>query len=653
MFKKLVLKVFLNGISPESGLRDKSRSAVFNSISIFGFFILIYFTIVDIKNNDFLVASITGSTSLLIIFCILIVGLTKKINIGTTFITILSFLLFLMILYTQNTERAGYFWIMLFPLISIFFMGLLAGSIVTFIFGIIAALLMFKIPSVHNLPLINGMAERAIGAYIGVTLFTAAFEFIRYKAFTDLEATSIDLVEKRRQTTMILNNVKQGIFLLNEQLILEEEKSSYFSKLFGNIEPNTTFIDLIKDKLPQRDFIATKDYLELFFNKTVNPALLSSINPIDKIMMNFNINETESSQLWLEFSFERIELINGEIQILGLFKDVTDQVLLEEQLQKEESESLENMENLFQIIHINPELMDEFLKDTNDEIGKINDLLKVESNDTQKIINFVFAVIHGIKGNAMLLGLNSLATKLKDFEDYIKELQITNPTWRELLKLTVNLAELKHDIDKITELIDKIINFQSKVGDSIQNRKYIFSESLKKSLSRLSKEYNKDVILNLDEYNIDLIPEKYRRLLKDSINQFIRNSIAHGIENKDERIQKSKNPIGTITIALSKVDDKLHLTYRDDGQGLNINKIKDVAINKKGFEKTYIDNLSNQDVVKLIFHPGFSTTDKIDNLSGQGIGMSVIKNHIDKVGGKLNIKSSIGKFCEFRIVLQE
>ncbi len=653
MIKNLLLSILYNGLKKDAGLKEKSRSAVLNSISIISVFILIAFTIVDVLEKEFLVAVFTATTAILITFSIVLVGITKKLSIGTTFVSYIAFVLFALLLYTQGIERAGYFWLVLLPLVSIFFLGIIHGTILTVVFGVLAYFLMFVIPGLEGIPVIRAMALRSLAAYIGVTFFTFAFELIRIQAFDQLEKTSSDLVEKRRQTTMILNNVKQGIFLLDHNLELADERSSYFNELFGVIKENQSFIELIKDKLPQRDFVATKDYLELFFNKTVNPTLLSSINPIDKILMNFSVNTNEISQVWLEFDFERILLKNGDVQILGLFKDVSQTVLLEEQLVKEESESLKNMESLFQIIHVNPELMDEFLKDTNDEINKINELLKVETDDTGQIINYIFSLVHSIKGNAMLLGLNSIASKLKEFEDYIKELQDTNPTWRELLKLTVNLAELKHDVNQINELIEKIISFQKKVGDGVKNRKYIFEESLKKALIRLGQEYGKEASLDVTDYDNDLVPEKYRRLFKDSINQFVRNSLAHGIESSEDRLKRDKNPLGKITISLKQVGDKLEFVYRDDGSGLSIDKIKNAAVEKKGFTPEKVKNLTNSEVVKLIFHPGFSTKKTIDNLSGQGVGMSVIKNHVESVGGKLNIKSSTGKFCEFRIVLQE
>ncbi|MBI9098643.1 MAG: hypothetical protein JEY91_09185, partial [Spirochaetaceae bacterium] len=64
-----------------------------------------------------------------------------------------------------------------------------------------------------------------------------------------------------------------------------------------------------------------------------------------------------------------------------------------------------------------------------------------------------------------------------------------------------------------------------------------------------------------------------------------------------------------------------------------------------------VKNLSGSDAVKLIFHPGFSTSQSVDQVAGQGIGMNIVKKHVDTAGGKLNIKTSSGKFCEFKILL--
>lgn len=652
MLKKLFFSIVFNGLKDKSTLKVQSRTAVFNSISFIGVAILLAFTVIDIIQDELLIAFMTGLTSLLIVVILIIVGLTKKITIGTTFISYLMFIFFQLILYSQGAERAGFFWILLYPLISMFFLGIIHGSILTVLFGISSYILMFHVPQMIRKVLIVGMAERSLGAYIGVTLFTVAFEIVRIKAFDQLESTSNDLLEKRKQTSMILENVKQGIFLLNKDLVISEERSDFFNNLFGRLKINQSFVDLIKDKLPQRDFVATKDYLELFFNKTVNPTLLNSINPIEKILMNFPQKASEESQIWLEFDFERVVLLDGEIQILGLFRDITEQVNLEEQLKREESESLRNMENLFQIIHVNPELMDEFIKDTNEEIDSINELLKVETKNTEETINRIFSQVHSIKGNALLLGLQSIGKKLQDFEDFIKELKELDPTWRDLLKLTINLAEVKHDISQIDELIDKILSFQKKAGDKVNNKKFLFEESLKKSTLKLAKEYKREVKLDLEKYNIELIPDKYRKLLKDSINQFIRNSIAHGIESPDERVKNGKNREGLISLSLVKREEKLYISYKDDGNGLNLQKIKDMAMEKKGYSFEQINSLTGAEIVKLIFSPGFSTTEESNLLSGQGIGMSVIKNHIDSVGGKLNIKSGAGKYCEFIIVLQ-
>lgn len=345
MKKNLLRSLIYNGVSEKSDLKERSRAAVLNSISIIGVLLLIFFTIVDIIKDEKIVAIFAGFTGFVILSAIILVGITKKLVIGTTIVTYIGMILFAALLYTAGEDRAGYFWISLIPLLAIFFLGLRHGAIIIVLYGIMSYLIIFKYNVSTYETFNSAMATRALGVYIGVTAFTIAFELVRIKAFDQLEKTSADLVEKRRQTTMILQNVKQGIFLLDENLNLADERSTFFNQLFGVRENKKSFVDLIQDKLPQRDFVATKDYLELFFNKTVNPTLLSSINPIDKVLMNFDVTDTDSSQVWLEFDFERILLKNGDVQILGLFKDVTEHVLLEEQLIKEENEGLKNMEN--------------------------------------------------------------------------------------------------------------------------------------------------------------------------------------------------------------------------------------------------------------------------------------------------------------------
>lgn len=648
---KVANKILYNGLAVNADLTEKAKTAALNSISLLSIFIMSCMIVFDGLKNNLFVAAVLGVVVILVIISLIIVGSTKKSIIGRVFISYLAFLLFTFLNYTTEIDRSAYYWIYLYPLLSIFFLGIIHGTILTLLFGAVTSLILFKYTGVNDLPVSIDVSARAIGAYIGASAFTIAFELIRLQTFNELKSTSNALVLRRKQTEMILDNVKQGIFLLDKDLNLENERSKYFNELFKGIKEKHSFLDLIKNKLPERDFVATKDYLELFFNKTVNPTLLSSINPVDKVLMNFPKDNGDIEHTWLEFDFERVVLKGGEVQILGLFRNVTERVLLEEQLVREETESTKNMESLFQIIHVDPKLMDEFIKDTDDEIMKINDLLKVETDDTESVINHIFSLVHSIKGNAQLLGLSSIAAKLLDFENYIKELKEANPTWRELLQLTVNLAELKHDVNGIKELIEKVISFQNQMGDISQNRKYIMEQGIKKAISRLVDDTDKIIDVDLEHYDIEEVPEKYRRLFKDSITQLIRNSVAHGIETSEERINKNKDPKGTISLSLKKSDKNIEFIFRDDGRGLSIDKIKEAAITKKGFSSEQVKKLSSSDAVKLIFHPGFTTQNEVDNIAGQGIGMNVVKNHVDNAGGKLNIKSSVGNFCEFKILL--
>jgi two-component system chemotaxis sensor kinase CheA len=129
----------------------------------------------------------------------------------------------------------------------------------------------------------------------------------------------------------------------------------------------------------------------------------------------------------------------------------------------------------------------------------------------------------------------------------------------------------------------------------------------------------------------------------------IRNSIDHGIESSSEREAKGKNPEGTIKIFAYHQGGEVIIEIEDDGKGLDKDKILEKAINKK----LVLPNvqLPDEDIFSMIFEPGFSTKEVVTELSGRGVGMDVVKNNIDELGGKVEIESVKNKGSLFKIRL--
>lgn len=137
--------------------------------------------------------------------------------------------------------------------------------------------------------------------------------------------------------------------------------------------------------------------------------------------------------------------------------------------------------------------------------------------------------------------------------------------------------------------------------------------------------------------------------LSDPLTHMIRNAIDHGIEDHDARVAAGKDPTGKVQLSAEHRSGNVLLEIKDDGAGLNRDRILKIAI-----EKGIVDegsDLSNSEIDQLLFEPGFSTASEVTNLSGRGVGMDVVKTAISSLGGKIAISSKPGHGSTFSIML--
>ncbi len=137
----------------------------------------------------------------------------------------------------------------------------------------------------------------------------------------------------------------------------------------------------------------------------------------------------------------------------------------------------------------------------------------------------------------------------------------------------------------------------------------------------------------------------------DPLTHMLRNSMDHGIETPEERQAKGKNPVGTILLSASHQGGKVNIRVKDDGAGIDAEKLKQKAVEKGILTPEQADEMSKRDAVNLIFHPGFSTAEKVTDVSGRGVGMDVVKTNIEKLGGSIEIETEVGKGTTFDIKL--
>jgi len=137
------------------------------------------------------------------------------------------------------------------------------------------------------------------------------------------------------------------------------------------------------------------------------------------------------------------------------------------------------------------------------------------------------------------------------------------------------------------------------------------------------------------------------RTLLDEIGEplihLLRNSIDHGVEMPSERLNSKKDPTGTIRLSAQRSGDHVIIELEDDGAGIDPEKIKKSAI-KKGFAtEAELEKMSNDQLVNMIYLPGFSTAKEVTDTSGRGVGMDVVKTKITAIGGTVHLETHLGQ----------
>jgi len=164
----------------------------------------------------------------------------------------------------------------------------------------------------------------------------------------------------------------------------------------------------------------------------------------------------------------------------------------------------------------------------------------------------------------------------------------------------------------------------------------------------LARTLGKDIRLDLVGEETDL-DKNLVEALADPLVHLVRNSVDHGIEMPNVRMQSGKDKEGVVLLSASQEGDHILLVIEDDGAGMDAEKLKQIAMDKGILDQEGAERMSDRDAYSLIFAPGFSTKVEISDISGRGVGMDVVKTGITKLNGTISIDSELGKGTRLEI----
>jgi chemosensory pili system protein ChpA (sensor histidine kinase/response regulator) len=224
---------------------------------------------------------------------------------------------------------------------------------------------------------------------------------------------------------------------------------------------------------------------------------------------------------------------------------------------------------------------------------------------------------------------------------------------REIMDSVVQLQEVSSDLQTAltdTEGTERELGRASRQMQTAieQARMRMLSEILgrfPRLLRDLSLAHGKQVELVV-RGSSTLVERSVLEILEDPFLHLIRNAFDHGIETPEDRIAAGKSPKGKIEIAAGYRGNQTVITVSDDGNGVDFTKLRDRAL-QMGLSKQDLDSSSEAELLDLIFEAGFSTADRVTELSGRGVGMDVVRSNLNIIGGSIRIETEAGKGTTF------
>ncbi len=214
------------------------------------------------------------------------------------------------------------------------------------------------------------------------------------------------------------------------------------------------------------------------------------------------------------------------------------------------------------------------------------------------------------------------------------------------------------DVGEIAQSLTETTYAMARISDDLQDTimkvrmvpvQTVFSRfpRLVRDLSRKSGK-KVDLITEGEETELD---KSVVEVIGDPLVHLIRNSVDHGIETEERRVAAGKDPVGKVFLRAYHRGNSVAIEVEDDGRGIDPEKMRESAINKGIITAEEAKNLDDREALELIFAPGFSTAEKVTDISGRGVGMDVVRTNIKNLKGSVNITSEVGKYSKFILSL--
>lgn len=490
---------------------------------------------------------------------------------------------------------------------------------------------------------------------VAIVLASINFLFIVIYTLWRLRRSDEMAEQARRETEQIMTTVREGLFLIDHAGAVGSQRSKFLADAFPHpLPPGSSFLDILGGMVSAETLKAAREYVGLLFNRRVKPSLLKSLNPLSRVEI---ASADGKAPIHFSFDFNPVSGAkgNGVSALLVSAMDISQQVILERELERAEERAQSEMRLLVNILENDPAVVARFLANAQASLVAMNDELrdiKSGPGSYNMLLNRVFRSVHSVKGEAAALSLETVTTRAHQFEEALGALrQRLDLRGEDLIAVATNMGQLLEELSKVRRIADRLSNG----AISAAKEEQLPGEDIHQTLQRIQRltlavaaDLGKRVRVETSLAPLGALPESFRRLVDEGLPQLVRNAVAHGIEPESERLQSGKQAEGKVRIEVRQnASGMLELEVTDDGRGLDPGDLRRKLVAIGRYQEHEVGAMSDRQVIATIFEPGVSTQEEANLHAGRGVGLDLLRVLAKETGARLKLASTPSSFTRF------
>ena len=426
-----------------------------------------------------------------------------------------------------------------------------------------------------------------------------------------------ELLEEITQSlSVVATNVGGGIYHLGDAVVTEQVE--VLAEFIKNVEENS------KDKDKSEAFIDAINSLEHVATEVNSSSIIEHLNSMKNDYLTISDAGIGFDEIMSSLIEERFESAMKSIKVIQSEGEGTDELCVgtdkgADKTKDSKEAAQDASENIIPAeTNTTPQKTQTKSKDVS---GKT---IRVEEEKVDNFMSFV---------GELIIASEVFAYLQQKLEAYPNVRSIS----QEFKNANISFNELSNNLQK------SLMSVRRLPLKSVMQR-------LPRIIRELASDTGKKVNLEIigEETSVD---KSLIEGLEDPLVHMVRNSVDHGIEVSEERVTAGKPPEGRVTITATSTEEVFTISIKDDGAGIDLEKVKQKAVDKGVISEERALTMSDSEAGRLIFGAGVSTAKKVTEISGRGVGMDVVRTNIEKLGGEILVETELGYGSEFIITL--